>query len=43
VICRRLDLDGEYEEDDGAEDVKYAGSSGSDSSEGYFGIALEDH
>ena len=35
VMCRLRDLKGEYEEDDGSEDVKYAGSSGSESSEGY--------
>jgi hypothetical protein len=36
VMCRRRGLVGEYEEVDGAEDVKYAGSSGSESSDAYF-------
>ena len=33
LSCRRLDLGGEYECEDGAVEVKYAGSSGSESSE----------
>lgn len=35
LSCRRLDLGGEYECKDGAAEVKYAGSSGSESLERY--------
>lgn len=37
MTCLLRDREGEYEEFEGAEDVKYAGSSGSESSELYWG------